>query len=220
MSGEMTAARDAVAAQRAQLQAAGLGRADLAASPVTMWRRWLGDAEAAGLAEPNAMVVSTVDPDGAPSSRTVLCKSADDEGFVFFTNYLSRKGVALTHEARVGLLFPWYALGRQVIVSGVASRVERSTSEAYFASRPRGAQISATASEQSAVIPDRGSLEDRVRALEAEHEGRDIPCPQHWGGFVVRPTTVEFWQGRADRLHDRLRYVTSDSGWRVERLSP
>jgi pyridoxamine 5'-phosphate oxidase len=216
----MTGAPEGLAQQRARLQAAGLGRADLAASPVAMWKRWLADAEAAGLAEPNAMVVSTVDPDGAPSSRTVLCKSADDDGFVFSTNYRSRKGVALSNEARIGLLFPWYALGRQVIVAGVATAVDRSVSEAYFATRPRGAQISAAASEQSTVIPDRGSIEERVRALAAQFDGRDVPCPAHWGGFVVRPVTVEFWQGRADRLHDRLRYVSSDSGWRVERLSP
>jgi pyridoxamine 5'-phosphate oxidase len=222
MEGEraMTGAREELAEQRARLQAAGLSRADLAASPVAMWRRWLSDAEDAGLPEPNAMVVSTVDPGGAPSSRTVLCKQADDDGFVFFTNHRSRKGVALAHEARVGLLFPWYALGRQVIVAGVATQVDRAVSEAYFATRPRGAQISATASEQSAVIPDRGSIEERVRALEVEFDGRDVPCPPHWGGFVVRPVRVEFWQGRADRLHDRLRYVASDSGWRVERLSP
>jgi pyridoxamine 5'-phosphate oxidase len=205
---------------RSEFQARGLSRHDLPARPIELWRSWLADAEAAGLAESNAMVVSTVDPDGAPSSRTVLCKSADDDGFVFFTNYGSRKGLALTSEPRVGLLFPWHVLARQVIVSGVVSRTSRSESEAYFASRPRGAQLSASASEQSSVIVDRQVLEQQVAELAAAYEGRDVPCPPGWGGYRVRPLSIEFWQGRQDRLHDRLRYRVDDGDWVIERLSP
>jgi pyridoxamine 5'-phosphate oxidase len=205
---------------RNEYQAAGLARRDLPDAPIVLWRRWLADAQAAGVAEINAMVVSTVDPDGAPASRTVLCKAADDDGFVFFTNYLSRKGVALGGEPRISLLFPWHQLSRQVIVNGVAVPVVRAESESYFATRPRGAQISAWASEQSSVVANRDLLERHTEVVEERYAGRDVPCPPHWGGFRVRPTTVEFWQGRNDRLHDRLRYRADASGWAVERLSP
>jgi pyridoxamine 5'-phosphate oxidase len=175
---------------------------------------------AAGIAEINAMIVSTVDADGRPSSRTVLCKGADPEGFVFFSNYTSRKGAAIDANDRVSLLFPWHPLSRQVIVGGSAARVPREESEAYFATRPRGSQISAWASAQSSVVPERGVLERRVAELADTYDGRDVPCPPYWGGYRVRPRTVEFWQGRADRLHDRIRYQAHDSGWQVERLSP
>jgi pyridoxamine 5'-phosphate oxidase len=205
---------------RADFQARGLHRRDLPTEPVELWRGWLADAETAGLAESNSMVVSTVDPDGTPSSRTVLCKSADTDGFVFFTNYRSRKGLALTREPRVSLLFPWHLLSRQVIVSGVATPVRRAESEAYFATRSRGAQLSANASEQSQPVASRAVLEQRVDELRAEYEGRDVPCPPHWGGYRVRATTIEFWQGRHDRLHDRLRYRAAADGWVVERLNP
>jgi pyridoxamine 5'-phosphate oxidase len=205
---------------RNEYQAAGLARGDLPEAPIELWRRWLSDAEAAGVAEINAMVVSTVDPDGAPGSRTVLCKGADDDGFVFFTNYGSRKGLALAAEQRISLLFPWHQLSRQVIVNGVAEPVSRAESEAYFATRPRGSQISAWASEQSSVVVSREVLEQQVAAVEARYDGVDVPCPPDWGGYLVRPSTIEFWQGRNDRLHDRLRYRASDNGWVVERLSP
>jgi pyridoxamine 5'-phosphate oxidase len=205
---------------RNDYQAAGLARHDLPDRPIELWRRWLGEAEATGVVEINAMVVSTVDGDGAPGSRTVLCKAAEDEGFVFFTNYLSRKGVAIASQPRVSLLFPWHQLSRQVIVDGVASPLSRADSEAYFATRPRGAQLSAWASEQSSVIESRSVLELRTSELEAKYDGQDVPCPPHWGGYLVRPSVIEFWQGRNDRLHDRLRYCASDAGWVVERLSP
>jgi pyridoxamine 5'-phosphate oxidase len=205
---------------RNEYQAAGLARRDLPSQPIELWRRWLGDAQDCGIAEINAMVVSTVDTDGAPSSRTVLCKAADDNGFVFFTNYLSRKGRALTAEPRISLLFPWHQLSRQVIVAGVAVPVSRAESEAYFATRPRGAQISAWASEQSSPVTSRDALEQRVHELEAKYDGRDVPCPPFWGGYLVRPATIEFWQGRHDRLHDRLRYIAREGGWEIERLSP
>jgi pyridoxamine 5'-phosphate oxidase len=205
---------------RSDYQAAGLSKAELPPQPLSLWRTWLIDAQAAGLAEANAMVVSTVDPDGRPSSRTVLCKGADDRGFVFFTNYSSRKGVAIAANASVALLFPWHSLSRQVIVNGVASRLPRAESEAYFATRPRGAKLSATASSQSQMVEDRATLEAHVSEVSAQYDGVEVPCPPGWGGFLVAPETVEFWQGRHDRLHDRLRYVAVGAGWRIERLSP
>ncbi len=205
---------------RREYQQTGLRRSDLTPDPLDLWRRWLADAEHAGLAEANAMVVATVDADGRPSVRTVLCKRADERGFAFFTNYDSRKGRAIAAQPAVALLFAWHPLSRQVIVNGVATRLSRAESEAYFATRPRGAQISATASEQSRPVADRAALEARVADVGAAYDGKDVPCPPGWGGYVVRPDTVEFWQGRNDRLHDRLRYTSTQSGWQVERLSP
>lgn len=206
---------------RNDYQESGLSRADLSADPIELWRSWLAEAQAAGVVEINAMVVATVDPDGTPSLRTVLCKGADERGFTFFTNYNSRKGTALGAEPRIGLLFPWRPLSRQVLVDGLSERVSREESEAYFATRPRGAQISAWASAQSEPVADRAELEARHRRIEAEYDGAEVPCPPQWGGFLVRPHRIEFWQGRNDRLHDRLRYVRDGSGaWTVERLCP
>jgi pyridoxamine 5'-phosphate oxidase len=198
----------------------GLARGDLPLRPIELWRRWLASAQEAGLAEANAMIVSTVSADGRPTSRTVLCKAADDDGFVFFTNYLSQKGQALAVEPRVALLFPWHYIARQVIVTGVATPTSRAESEAYFSTRPRGAQLSAAASEQSRVVESREVLVERVRELDARYADADVPCPPHWGGYRVRPDTIEFWQGRHDRLHDRLRYRRSNDEWVVERLNP
>jgi pyridoxamine 5'-phosphate oxidase len=209
-----------LAALRRDYESDGIDVDGLPAEPLPLWQSWLRDAEAADVAEINAMIVSTVDADGTPSSRTVLCKAATEAGFVFFTNYASRKGQALAAEPRISLLFPWHPLSRQVIVTGRAEQVPRAESEAYFASRPRGSQISAVASAQSSVVPGREVLEQRVAELEEEFDGRDVPCPPHWGGFLVRPQTVEFWQGRRDRLHDRIRYRAQGNGWQVERLSP
>jgi pyridoxamine 5'-phosphate oxidase len=205
---------------RNDYQAAGLSKVDLPPAPLTLWQTWLADAQTAGLAEANAMVVSTVDPDGRPSSRTVLCKAADDRGFVFFTNYFSRKGLAIATHPSVVLLFPWHSLSRQVIVNGVAGRLPRAESEAYFATRPRGAQLSATASAQSQVVDDRATLEAHVAEVTAAYDDAEVPCPPGWGGLLVVPETIEFWQGRHDRLHDRLRYVAAGASWRIERLSP
>lgn len=205
---------------RADYQRAGLRRADVSPDPIDLWRAWLDDAWNAGIPEANAMVVTTIDPDGAPSVRTVLCKGVDERGFVFFTNYESRKGRAIAACPSVALLFPWHPLSRQVIVNGVAQRTPRTESEAYFATRPRGAQLSASASEQSRPIADRETLEARVAELAARYDGKAVPCPPGWGGYVVHPDTIEFWQGRADRLHDRLRYCATDGGWQIERLSP
>lgn len=207
---------------RRDYESTGIDVTALPSEPLPLWQAWLSDAETAGIAEINAMVVSTVDADGTPSSRTVLCKGADESGFVFFTNYDSRKGRALAADARVSLLFPWHPLARQVIVIGTAAAVPREESEAYFASRPRGAQLSAWASRQSSVVADRAELEASWREVEARFpESEPVPCPPRWGGFRVSPVSVEFWQGRKDRLHDRLRYRrTDDGGWTLERLAP
>jgi pyridoxamine 5'-phosphate oxidase len=205
---------------RREYSAVGLAEADLPPEPLTLWRQWLADASAAELAEVNAMVVSTVDPDGAPSSRMVLCKGADSAGFVFFTNYGSRKARAIEAEPRVSLLFPWHPLGRQVRVEGTAARTSHDDSAAYFASRPRGAQLSAVASQQSSVVASRDALEAAVAAVTDAVGGGEVMLPADWGGYVVTPRVVEFWQGRPDRLHDRLVYRRTGDAWQVERLAP
>ncbi len=212
---------DNLAAMRRDYRNAGLEPQDLAADPVTQFRHWLADAVTAGLDEPNAMVLATVGEDGLPHQRTVLLKAVDQRGFVFFTNYGSRKGRDIAVNPAVSLLFPWHPLGRQVIVGGTAQRVGPQENAEYFHSRPWGAQIGAWASRQSTVIAGRSVLDERVAELRRRYpEGAQLPTPDFWGGFRVRAATVEFWQGRADRLHDRLRYRWDGGGWVVERLSP
>ncbi|MFF4951700.1 pyridoxamine 5'-phosphate oxidase [Streptomyces chattanoogensis] len=208
---------------RAHYRAEGLAEADLAADPYGQFARWFKEAVAAGLHEPNAMVVSTVGPDGRPSSRTVLLKAFNDRGFVFYTNYTSRKGRELAENPHVSLLFPWHPLARQVIVSGTAERIGRDETAAYFRTRPHGSQLGAWASDQSAVVGSRAELEQAYEELAARYpEGEQVPAPPHWGGYRVVAESVEFWQGRLNRLHDRLRYVHDGpaDGWRVERLAP
>jgi pyridoxamine 5'-phosphate oxidase len=193
-----------------------LRRADVAADPLDQFRRWLADAEVAGIRAPNAMALAT----GGPSVRMVLLKDADERGFVFFTGYVSRKAAELEASPRAALLFYWDPLGRQVRVEGGVERVSGAESDAYFATRPRGAQLAASASRQSSVLAGREELDDRLAELAREHEGRDVPRPEHWGGFRVVPETYEFWQHRDDRLHDRLRYRREGEDWVIERLSP
>lgn len=199
-----------------------LDEADLAPDWLTQFGRWYDEAAGSGLlVEPNAMVVATATPDGRPSVRTVLLRDVDSRGLVFFTNYGSRKGAELAANPSVALLFSWVPLERQVVVTGVASRVDRAETEAYFASRPRDSQLGAWASEQSAVIPSREAL-DRALAELAERwpPGAEVPAPPQWGGVRVAPEAVEFWQGRPNRLHDRLRFRLDGDAWVVERLAP
>ncbi|MEV7511098.1 pyridoxamine 5'-phosphate oxidase [Streptomyces sp. NPDC090085] len=193
----------------------------LAEDPMEQFARWFQQAADSHLFEPNAMVVSTATPDGRPSSRTVLLKQFDGRGFVFFTNYGSRKGRELAANPHVALLFPWHPIARQVIVTGTAARIGRDETAAYFRSRPHGSQLGAWASEQSTVIGSRAELDRRYAELEERHpEGEQVPVPPEWGGYRVVPEAVEFWQGHENRLHDRLRYVLDGGAWRLERLAP
>jgi len=193
----------------------------LAADPVIQFGRWLAGAAAAGLPEPNAMVLSTVSAQGWPHSRSVLLKAHGPGGFTFYTNRTSGKGHDLAATPRASLLFPWYALQRQVIIQGEVSALSQEESEPYFRSRPRGSQLGAWSSRQSSVIESRAVLEERyARLQERWPEPEPVPMPGFWGGYQVRPETVEFWQGRANRMHDRLRYRRDGGGWAVERLSP
>ncbi|MFC9058856.1 pyridoxamine 5'-phosphate oxidase [Streptomyces sp. NPDC005047] len=219
--------RDAVpfdlASMRKQYRAEGLAESELAAGPVEQFARWFKQAATeGGLFEPNAMVVSTADAEGRPSSRTVLLKHFDEQGFVFYTNYDSRKGRELGSNPYVSLLFPWHPMARQVIVTGVARRTGRDETAAYFRSRPHGSQLGAWASAQSSVVAGREDLDAAYAELAGRYPaGGQVPVPPHWGGFRVAPREVEFWQGRENRLHDRLRYVAeADGSWRVERLAP
>ena len=204
-----------------------LSESDLAPSPLPQFRAWFAEAASAGLAEPNAMVVATVSAEGVPSARTVLLKDVDGRGFAFYTNLTSRKGSELAATGRASLVFPWYDLHRQVVVVGDATEVPRDEAASYFASRPRESQLGAWTSRQSQVIQDRSVLDDRYADVSARFPD-SVPLPDFWGGWIVVPETVEFWQGRESRLHDRLRYrrtrveagLDDAEGWIVERLSP
>jgi pyridoxamine 5'-phosphate oxidase len=196
--------------------------ADVDAEPTVQFQRWFDEAVAAGVPEPEAVCVASVGEDGTPSARLVLLKQQDRRGFVFFTNYQSQKGLELAAHPRAALVWRWFALERQVRVVGTAARVSEAESDAYFATRPRGAQIGAWASPQSQTLPDRAALEARVAEVAARFGDGPIPRPPWWGGIRVAPETVEFWQGRRSRLHDRLRYrrLDGDQGWTIERLAP
>ena len=210
-----------VADLRKEYMLNGLNEADVDADPIRQFRAWFDQALAAGLAEPNAMTVATATPDGRPSARTLLIKGVDERGFVFFTNYESRKGRELAANPYAALVFYWAELERQVRIEGMIEQVSAAESNAYFHSRPLGSQIGAAASRQSQVLASRAELERRVAELTAEYADRELPRPPHWGGYRVVPQVIEFWQGRPSRLHDRLRYQRDPSGmWVIERLSP
>jgi pyridoxamine 5'-phosphate oxidase len=211
---------DSVAAARAEYTRGGLVESDLLPDPLAMFRRWYDDAYAAGLHEPNAMVVATTSLEGRPSARLVLLKGFSEEGFVFFTNSGSRKGTEMAANPRCALLFPWHPLERQVRVDGTASPLPRGAVDAYFAVRPRGSQLGAWASHQSSVVSGREQLLAAYDEAEARYAGADVPTPEEWGGYLVRPESVEFWQGRPGRMHDRLVYRRGPSGWHTERLAP
>jgi pyridoxamine 5'-phosphate oxidase len=210
-----------LAAMREVYARGGLTEADLAGTWLTQFERWLADAIEAGMPEANAMVLGTASAAGRPSSRTVLLKGLDERGFVFYTHHGSAKGRDIAENPQVSLLFPWHPMQRQVRVEGVAAPITDAEADAYFASRPHGSQIGALASPQSEVIPSRAALQAAVAEAEARYpDGHPVPRPEGWGGYRVAPDLVEFWQGRPDRLHDRLRYRRDDGGWITERLAP
>jgi len=211
-----------LAALRREYVQESLDESVVLADPIAQFTAWFREAEAAKLAaEPNAMTLATADADGAPSARIVLLKAFDADGFVFYTDYRSRKGHELAANPRAALVFFWAELERQVRVLGTVAPVDRATSATYFATRPALSRVSAWTSHQSSVLDSRATLEARFAETAMRFPAGDVPLPEHWGGYRVTPTTIEFWQGRRSRLHDRLQYVRSDTGdWRLERLSP
>jgi len=190
--------------------------------PINLFNRWFHEVEDfGGNEEVNAMTVATIGLDGFPKSRVVLLKKFNEEGFVFYTNYNSEKGKAISNNPNVCLSFFWHSMERQVIIKGIAQKTAENISDNYFASRPDGSKLGAIVSNQSEVVPSRDYLEENLKQLEIDYEGMVIPRPEHWGGFLVTPLEVEFWQGRPNRLHDRIRYTTqSDFSWKIDRLSP
>ncbi len=197
-----------------------LEREDLDPDPIAQFTAWFAEAQVAEAGEPNAMTLATTDTDGQPSARIVLLKSVDQAGFVFFSDYRSRKGRELEANPRAALCFHWATLQRQVRILGVVRRLDRDAAAAYFRTRPRGSRLGAWASTQSETLPGRAPLEAEVARLDLEYPGNEIPLPPHWGGYVVAPHEIEFWQGRSDRLHDRFQYTHTESGWHCARLSP
>jgi pyridoxamine 5'-phosphate oxidase len=197
-----------------------LSESQIDPDPFVQFDRWFAEALAAALPQPEAMALATTGPDLMPSVRMVLLKGADHRGFVFYTNLGSAKGRDMVWSPRAGLAIHWQGLHRQVRAAGPVSLVHRQEAAAYFATRPRGAQLAALASPQSSVIRDRRELTLAFERLSVEHGGRDVALPDHWGGYRLSPNWIEFWQGRGNRLHDRLRYVRRPGGWRIERLAP
>ncbi|MCH4553337.1 pyridoxamine 5'-phosphate oxidase [Aestuariibaculum lutulentum] len=191
-------------------------------NPMELFQKWFYEVDNYFVEdETNAMTVSTIGLDGFPKSRVVLLKRYTYEGFIFYTNYNSEKGKAIALNPNVCLSFFWHGAERQVIIKGKAEKIAENLSDGYFESRPRGSQLGAIASDQSKVIESREALESKLQALEQEYEGKEIPRPEHWGGYIVKPVEIEFWQGRANRLHDRIRYtLQADYNWQVDRLSP
>lgn len=223
--GPNSASTDAAAVQlpgmRVAYDNAALDESALATSWARQLRAWLEQAVSAGLTEPNAMVLATASADGLPSSRTVLSKEIDDRGVVFYTNYTSNKSHDLSSTRYAAATFPWYGLHRQVHVRGEVEKVSAAETAEYWASRPRGSQLGAWASPQSRVVGGRAELDNALRSVQRRFDDvDDVPAPPHWGGWRIRPDVVEFWQGREDRMHDRLRYVRVDDDWRIERAAP
>jgi pyridoxamine 5'-phosphate oxidase len=209
-----------IASLRREYARARLDEASVSPDPLVEFARWFDEAVKAEVMEPNAMTLATVSEKGSPSARVVLLKGFDERGFVFFTDYRSQKGIELGANPQAALVFYWPELERQVRITGRASPISREESEAYFLTRPRLSRISAWVSHQSQVIESRKALDDLVPGLESRFRGKEVALPPYWGGFRVAPETLEFWQGRESRLHDRLRFVLNGDRWRVERLSP
>ncbi len=205
---------------RREYTLASLDLTEVDPDPFVQFTQWFDEAQRAEVLEPNAMTLATADANGRPSARVVLLKEVTPRGFVFFTDYRSRKGIELAANPRAGLCFFWKELERQVRIVGTVERLAAEESAAYFGSRPLGSRVGAWASVQSAVIPGRDWLEAEVERVSASYPDGDVPLPPHWGGYRVAPEELEFWQGRASRLHDRVRYLPNGDGWRVERLSP
>ena len=198
-----------------------LEEGSLLGDPMKQVEQWLIEADEQGVYEPNAMVLSTIDPDGAPTSRTVLCRGVSDHGITFFTDYTSQKGRALDAHPEVAVVFPWYILHRQIKIRGTVEKVSAADSDAYFFTRPRDSRIGAWASDQSQPIESREALEAKVEQATICFDGVDeVPRPEKWGGYLIRPRSIEFWAGRRSRLHDRIRFVRTDDGWAIERLQP
>jgi pyridoxamine 5'-phosphate oxidase len=209
-----------IASLRREAPEGQLDEADVAPNPIDQFRSWMQEAIDAGLTFPNAMTLATATREGVPSARIVLLKGIDARGFVFFTNYESRKGRELAENPRAALVFYWQELGRQVRVEGEVAALPTEESEDYFRSRPRGSRLAAWASRQSQVITSRGALEERFSDLASAYQEQEIPVPPFWGGFLVTPDVIEMWQGRRDRLHDRVRYRRDEGSWLRERLAP
>ena len=209
-----------IADLRREYALARLDEKDVSRDPIAEFARWFAEAQAAEVEEPNAMVLATATPDGAPSARVVLLKGFDERGFVFFTDYRSRKGAELEANPRAALVLHWSELERQVRITGDVTRTSAEESEAYYRSRPLGSRLGAWVSHQSQAIPSRDVLEGGLREVERRFAGGDVPLPPYWGGYRVKPGAIEFWQGRQNRLHDRIRYEREGDGWRIERLAP
>lgn len=205
---------------RRDFESEGLDREHLNDDPMIQFETWFEDARKAGILEPNAMSLATTGSDGLPDLRTVLLKYFDERGFVFYTNYGSRKAREIDENPKAALLFPWIGLNRQLRIQGAVEKVSKTESLRYFASRPRGSQLGAWVSEQSQVITSRGLLEQKVAEMKKKFSAGEVPLPDFWGGYRVVPERIEFWQGRPSRLHDRFEYVRDGDAWTIQRLQP